>query len=1225
MQPDTARRRTETSSSSALWGTAVAACHSFLLHQREGWAFDPTDPALHRQWHAEGEQLRGSTFDDVLTMAARAWPIEMVPQQTDVAVSLPSGRVYFFGEPLIMGDQEEEEEEEEERIYLAWQSASSRPPPLVFHTQDAALTAADAMPPGFLWVWARDKPAEPKPTKQYLVASLDDFWAYYFQLPSPATRCYYELIRTTSPVCFYADLEYELHFEANQRLDPTDMVRTILETVVQLFPHDEVDPAQWIVLNSSSPTKVSFHVLHPQMLFENNHDHLKRFAQLVQARIPASHHIVKSVWNAATREHEVRNDQSFLDGGVYSCHRVIRVLYATKLNKGRPFLPMSGDATLRRDLWQHALVQLPRFQQPTYLYVPPPQSSSPSLPPPAPRRQEHTLTVAQGDEPLSLQRALGQLVERHYRPDRMRQCIAADDGVWTFSMVLGRCDDICHDTHNNNVYAVADLRLLVHYAKCHAQPLERGPAHPLPRDLPRLVDGAEELQPGAAPHLWIFPADSRSARVVLAFCKSVFGKGAVPALIPAAANLVYDSHAQSYSLPLGNCPTDAGTLTLTLEASGTYIRCAGGTSCSAGGWRLERPSRSSAAHGKWDLTLWLPSTFPTTSLAAAMNASEQEAFLAEPNFYRALGVTTDGGGVALLYEAHLKRILEWATHTQLHAPQEERNENHVHELAARVEQKASVMRAILTDAAMEMAYRECLVVDPGFEYPLQLLPGKRPVTLLMALFVFLSKRRGYKRVGDAFCVPTATANGQGIFYKAVPADQLLSQVCQYERTPNLCTLLWRAHAASDLERMLKDETQWPTVPVSKRYLGFSDAVYDLEENVAIPWDEALKDPTIMPFNSLDRPLPLDVLEEAKRTCPTVSVTAEGIVHFEEQEGVEFVPTPLYDGPLADQGFDTAVRMWKYAFFGRMFHRVGKSNGDNWEVCPSCQGAPSTFKSSDVTLLQSYLQPHQFGVLANKTEQQFPVSSLRGKLMVFLTETGDCNLDRELLKQMVSGDPVSVTTKFKTAASLAEWDVPMWSCGNRFLAVLDPDGSVERRYAVFPYTRVLPVGAGDTGLVARILEKEQVLLLIKSNTLYLHMRKTLKQPVHSLLPPLLRKATRQAVMQNDSLRSFLTQEYVVEESARTRWSTLWDEYMAWSRRHHRPTYTADPHTAEVQTMLHKLGAISRMHRGELWLRNFRRRTASDPPYESVFTVQQMRRAQDDEDEEAGESPPWSDEE
>ena len=188
-----------------------------------------------------------------------------------------------------------------------------------------------------------------------------------------------------------------------------------------------------------------------------------------------------------------------------------------------------------------------------------------------------------------------------------------------------------------------------------------------------------------------------------------------------------------------------------------------------------------------------------------------------------------------------------------------------------------------------------------------------------------------------------------------------------------------------------------------------------------------------------------------------------------------------------------------------------------------------------------------------------------------------------------------------------------------ISVVNSDISADR------VSLTLPVGAGDTGLVARILEKEQVLLLIKSNTLYLHMRKTLKQPVHSLLPPLLRKATRQAVMQNDSLRSFLTQEYVVEESARTRWSTLWDEYMAWSRRHHRPTYTADPHTAEVQTMLHKLGAISRMHRGELWLRNFRRRTASDPPYESVFTVQQMRRAQDDEDEEAGESPPWSDEE
>jgi hypothetical protein len=167
----------------------------------------------------------------------------------------------------------------------------------------------------------------------------------------------------------------------------------------------------------------------------------------------------------------------------------------------------------------------------------------------------------------------------------------------------------------------------------------------------------------------------------------------------------------------------------------------------------------------------------------------------------------------------------------------------------------------------------------------------------------------------------------------------------------------------------------------------------------------------------------------------------------------------------------------------MFHRVGKTDGDNWEICPCLQGVPGTFKSSTISILQSYLQPGQFAVIATKTEKRFPISAAEGKFMVFLTETGGCDLDKELLKQMTCGDPLTVAVKFKTGSILSNFDVPMWFAGNSFLDCRDTDGSLERRFAVFPHTRVLRQGQGDTGLVKRIIAQERALILIKCNTVF----------------------------------------------------------------------------------------------------------------------------------------------
>jgi hypothetical protein len=822
----------------------------------------------------------------------------------------------------------------------------------------------------------------------------------------------------------------------------------------------------------------------------------------------------------------------------------------------------------------------------------------------------------------------------------MRQVTLDDNGIMTFSMINHRCEEICHDTHNNQVYAVADLKQRVFYAKCHADRSRKGPDHPFPEQLAHLSlvnesDGASELEAGGLSHIWIFPQESVSAQRILRFCKAIFGSGEVADRIPTVAPVTYDSQENQYIIALGICATDGGHLQLFVNRAGACIRCAGGEGrCSRQGWRLERPSRSSTVHGKWDLSFILPRMLPSVAVAFAQegegggdaNISQQEAFLQEPNFYKALGFTEAGQlGTKELYSYRLGHIEDWAKNKQVDATPEMRNESGVYELAARIQHKSSIIRRILLEEKNEMAYRECLSIAPDFAYPLNLLP-KGPVLLLVALWVHLAKHKGYKRVGEDFYIPTKSPDNVRIFYVPVALDQLLTRVCTFEKTPNLCALMWSSRTTGDMERMLRDENHWPSLQPSKRYLGFSNIVYDLEQNVTLTWDEASKDPNVMPFNCLDEEFPVAALERAKRNCPKVEVVSTGdskkVTFTPVEGGEEWINTPLFDKPQLDQGFRGDVLHWYYALFGRMFHRVGKTNGDNWEICPCSQGVPGTFKSSTISILQSYLQPGQFAVIATKTEKRFPISAAEGKFMVFLTETGGCDLDKELLKQMTCGDPLTVAVKFKTGSILANFDVPMWFAGNSFLVCSDRDGSLERRFGVFPHTRILKQGQGDTGLVKRIIAQERALILIKCNTLYLAMKQAIHEPIQPLLPKLIRDATREALMQNDSLRSYIAQMYVVEEHARCTWSDLWEGYISWCRSTGNQAYAADPHSPEVQTMIHKIGARFKAHKNSLWLVNLRLRTKGDPAYVSVFEVKAMIQDDEQQQEEGDDGDNWS---
>jgi hypothetical protein len=200
------------------------------------------------------------------------------------------------------------------------------------------------------------------------------------------------------------------------------------------------------------------------------------------------------------------------------------------------------------------------------------------------------------------------------------------------------------------------------------------------------------------------------------------------------APVTYDSRENQYIIALGICATDGGHLQLFVSRAGACIRCAGGEGrCSRQGCRLERPSRSSTVHGKWDLSFILPRVLPSVAAAFAQageggeegepGVSQQEALLQEPNFYKALGFPEEGQfGTKELYSHRLSHIEDWAKNKQVDVTPEMRNESGVYVLAARLQYKASIIRRILLEEKNEMVYRECLSIAPDFVYPLNLLP-----------------------------------------------------------------------------------------------------------------------------------------------------------------------------------------------------------------------------------------------------------------------------------------------------------------------------------------------------------------------------------------------------------------------------------------------------------------------------------------------------------------------
>jgi hypothetical protein len=1145
--------------------------------------------------------------------------------------------------------------------------------PMHFSSLDLAVRHADRLPRGFFYVFACD--INKDGAKEFLVAGLEDFIHFYIGL-SPERRTHYDLARTNWPVTLYMDLEFE-RYEEN-RGDGRQMLESLNRLVAEQWAeeHGGVDIMHGFVVTDSSNdgnggdegepcgseeeddeedeeeeeeeeesasrslddnddapppdleedsefapeddlAKVSYHVHNQLMVFPGGATELEQFMKRVQLRASGTKELMvwRAVWNGKDYEME---KLFFADMSVYSANRCFRLPFSTKFGKNRPFLPLDNQE-MSRDYLAKFIVSPPTLVE---LYDNTGLSALiRAIDTDVPFTSSDTVLPLSNSAPSAI-RALARAVEEHYKPVRMRGFQVAPTGLVTFPMNKHDCE-ICNDTHNNNVYVVADLKTRKFYSKCHANRSKTGVEVDFPVSLgPLSMANEQEMQPGERAIFGIFRPESSTARMVLGFAGAIFESSsrrrtAPPIPVAGSVAVHYDKVEVLYTVTLPDaCPLDNGAQVLKISLSKMVLRCKG-KQCSSKGKRWERPSHSSVP--LWNLSFLFPASL---SIIASFDSGARttvgefpgfavspEHFLEESNFFRALSLT--GGAPGFLYTDRLQQMFDWC------ALKQKESGSDIHEEAAAVFYKARIISKILTEELMEACYRECLTVSADFAYPIQLLP-RGPSTLASALWIHLAHLHGYKRVENDFYIP-ATDDAGRTFYRAVHTDQLMTSVCTFKLTPNLCAaVFWNGRVSDDLRRLLSDKNQFPSLPLSKRYLGYTNVVYDLVDNVALTWDQVRADPSIMPFNFLDQHFPVEMLDRAKVTCPDI---LEG--KFVGAESFE-PATPLFDGPLNDQEFTLPTILWLYALIGRMFHYVGKRDGDNWEVMVFLMGAPGSFKSSIIAIIQKFVQASQLGILGTRVEVQFPIDDLIGKLMAFMSECGGCNLERDLLKQMASGDSVRVAGKHKTAINVANWNIPLLFAGNAFLNVVDTDGSLCRRVALFPFLYMLREGHGVTDLADRIFREEGPLLLIKWNTLYLKIRSSINKRIQSLLPTQVREATRQAVMAGDSFKTFFAQEIIVTESSHDRipWINVLKTYQAWCKMTGRKAYVVDPTGVEEQAMLHGFGVRLSRRTSPVSIVKARPRRPDDTPFRNVLEVKEVKR--EGEEEESGTSEPMDEE-
>ena len=163
--------------------------------------------------------------------------------------------------------------------------------------------------------------------------------------------------------------------------------------------------------------------------------------------------------------------------------------------------------------------------------------------------------------------------------------------------------------------------------------------------------------------------------------------------------------------------------------------------------------------------------------------------------------------------------------------------------------------------------------------------------------------------------------------------------------------------------------------------------------------------------------------------------------------------PGYDAILASQSYEEDMVYWLDVFLGRLLYPIGKH--DKWEKLVIIKGWAATGKSTVAKALVALLGPSNVGTIPANCEEQWALSSVKGKRLWLCTELKkDWRFPTAVLQSMVSGEMVMVHRKHKEAEDIPKWTTQGMAVGNEepIAWINDPGNAMYRRIMPFPFEK-----------------------------------------------------------------------------------------------------------------------------------------------------------------------------